>query len=75
MAPHIVPYVFGALTMLAGFLLLNKRMKKYIAVDLTRYLQFSTDKDAEIVFWQRIGVLINFGILPNVLAILVLALE
>ena len=50
-------------------------MKKYIAVDPTRYLQFSTDKDAEIVFWQRIGVLINFGILPNVLAILVLALE
>ena len=55
--------------------MLNKRMKKYIAVDPTRYLQFRTDKDAEIVFWQRIGVLINFGILPNVLAILVLALE
>jgi hypothetical protein len=45
----------------------------YITEDPTCYLRFSTDKDAGIVFWQRIAALIVFGIRPSFLGILVLA--
>ena len=66
---------FGVVAMLVGYLLLNKRMKKYVDESPTCYLPFSSDKDARIVFWQRIGALIAFGIVPTFLAIAVLALH
>jgi len=74
-APLFGQLVFGIGAMLVGNLLINKRMKKYVAESSTCYLPFSSDKDAQIVFWQRIGALIIFGILPTFLAIAMLALE
>jgi hypothetical protein len=74
-APQSAPYAFAALAMLGGYLLLNKKMKRYVAEDPTRYLQFSTEKDEQIVFWQRMGAVIILGILPTFLEIIVLVSE
>lgn len=74
-APQIEQLFFGVAAMLVGYLLLHKRMKKYVNESSTCYLPFSSDKDARIVFWQRIGAVIIFGILPTFLAIAMLALN
>ena len=73
-APQIGGIVFGALAMLVGYLLLNKRMKKYIEEDPACYLRFGTEKDAQIVFWQKVCALIVCGVVPLFLGVLVLAL-
>jgi hypothetical protein len=72
-APNIGPYALAALAMLVGYVLLNKRMKKHVEQDSTCYLQFCTEKDAEIAFWQRAGAVIIIGIFPAFLALLILA--
>ena len=74
-APQFEQLIFGVVVMLVGYVLLNKKMKEYVDADSTCYERFSTDKDAKIVFWQRIGALIIFGILPAFLGLLVLALK
>jgi hypothetical protein len=64
--------MLGAVVMLVGSLLLNKRMKKYLEDDANCYTQFATEKDARIVFWQKVSALIIFGVGPLLLAVVVL---
>jgi hypothetical protein len=64
--------VLAALAMLVGYFLLNKRMKKHVEEDSTCYLRFNADKDAEIVFSQRLAAIFIIGILSVFLALILL---
>jgi hypothetical protein len=72
-APQLEGLGFGAVVMLIGYLLLNRRMRKYVDENSDCYLAYDSEKDAQVVFWQRLSALIFFGIGPLLLAVLILA--
>jgi hypothetical protein len=79
---HIIPHlssqaqgwIFGLLFMLIGFLVLNRRMKRYVSADPEGYLRFDTERDTDVADWQRLLVFLVCAIAAPVFGLIVLAL-
>jgi len=70
LSPRLGLLALWILSLLAGHWWLGKQLKKY-REDRSEYLQFATEKDAQIAFWQKTAVLLVCGIVLPLLAMFV----
>ena len=63
-APYIFACTLVVLSFVIGYLSLGKKLRIYRG-DCTAYLQFDSDKDREIIFWQKVtATVICFIVIP-----------
>jgi hypothetical protein len=70
LSPRVALFVLWILSLVVGYWWLGKRLKKY-RQDRSTYMQFASEKDTQIAFWQKVGVLLACGIVLPILALLV----
>jgi hypothetical protein len=70
LSPRIGLIILCILSLVVGHWWLGQRLKKY-REDRSVYLQFNTEKDTQIAFWQKVSVILVCGIVFPLLAMLV----
>jgi hypothetical protein len=64
LAPQVEALIISALSVVVGYLLFTRRMRRYLKEDSNCFLRFGTDRDRQVVFWQKVSALVVCGILP-----------
>jgi hypothetical protein len=70
-APQVIAIIIAGLSILFGYWLLNNKMKRHLEVDPSCYLEFDNEKDVNVVFLQKLFVLIVSGIVLPTLALFI----